>query len=101
MSSPFLVSPLKIPYPFILLLLTNPPTPASLPWHSPTLGHRAFTAPRASPLNNRPCSQLWKYKTKVEIDPVLKKCHHQAWRDIRKEEGLEKGKEEKKDEVVQ
>ena len=24
-----------------------PPTPTSLPWHSPTLGHRTFTGPRA------------------------------------------------------
>jgi hypothetical protein len=24
-----------------------PPTPASLPWHSPTLGHRTLTGPRA------------------------------------------------------
>jgi hypothetical protein len=30
-------------------LLPNPPTPASWPWHSPTLGHRAFIGPRASP----------------------------------------------------
>jgi hypothetical protein len=27
---------------------THPPTPHSLPSHSPTLGHRAFTGPRAS-----------------------------------------------------
>ena len=32
-----------------LPLLTNLPTPASWPWHSPTLGHWAFTGPRASP----------------------------------------------------
>jgi hypothetical protein len=32
-----------------LTVLTNPPTPASLSWHSPTLGHRAFTGPRAFP----------------------------------------------------
>ena len=33
---------------------TNPPTPASWPWHSPTLGHRAFTGPRASsPIDDR------------------------------------------------
>jgi hypothetical protein len=32
-----------------LLLLTNSPTPASWPWHSPTLGHRAFIGQRASP----------------------------------------------------
>jgi hypothetical protein len=28
---------------------THSPTPASLPSHSPTLGHQAFTGPRASP----------------------------------------------------
>ena len=27
----------------------HPPTSASPPWHSPTLGHQAFTGPRASP----------------------------------------------------
>jgi hypothetical protein len=31
-----------------LPLLSNPPTPASWPWHSLTLGHRTFTGPRAS-----------------------------------------------------
>jgi hypothetical protein len=30
-------------------LLTNPPTPASWPWHSPILEHRTFPGPRASP----------------------------------------------------
>ena len=50
MLSPFLVSPPKSPYPLPLPLLTNPPTPAtSWPWHSTTLGHRAFPGPRASP----------------------------------------------------
>ena len=47
MLSPFLVSPPKIPYP-----LFCPPAPtysASWPRHSPTLGHRTFTGPRASP----------------------------------------------------
>jgi hypothetical protein len=29
-------------------LITNPPTPASCPWHS-ILGHRTFTGSRASP----------------------------------------------------
>ena len=32
-----------------LPLLTNPPTSASLSWHSPTLGHQAFSGSRASP----------------------------------------------------
>jgi hypothetical protein len=30
-------------------LLMSPPTPASWPWHSPILGHRTFTGPRAYP----------------------------------------------------
>jgi hypothetical protein len=38
--------------PFSLPLLTNPPIPASWSWHSPTLGHRAFTRPRTSPSND-------------------------------------------------
>jgi hypothetical protein len=46
MLSPFLDSPQKIPYP-----LHPPPTPQpthshSWYWHSPILGHRAFTGPR-------------------------------------------------------
>ena len=49
MLSPFLDSPLKTPYLLPLPLLTNPPTPASWPWHSPTLEHRAFIEQRASP----------------------------------------------------
>jgi hypothetical protein len=47
--SPFLVSPLKTLYPIPLPLFTNPPSPTSLSWHSPTLGHRAFSGPCASP----------------------------------------------------
>jgi hypothetical protein len=39
MLSPFLVSPLKTPYP--IPLLNNLPTPASLSWHFPILGHQA------------------------------------------------------------
>jgi hypothetical protein len=37
-----------------LPLLTNPPTPASLSWHSTIKVHRAFTRPRASPLLDVP-----------------------------------------------
>jgi hypothetical protein len=47
MLSTFLVSPPKTLS--LLPLLTNPPTPAFWPWPSPTLGHRAFSGPRASP----------------------------------------------------
>jgi hypothetical protein len=43
---------------------THPPTPASPPWHSPTLGHQAFTGPRASPpidaQQDHPlCATIW------------------------------------------
>ena len=49
MLSSFLVSPLKnhLP-PRTFPLITNPPTPTFWPWHSPTLGRRAFTGPRVS-----------------------------------------------------
>ena len=50
MLSPFLLIPPKNPYPIPPPLLTNPPPPTFLTWHSPTLGHRAFTGPMASPL---------------------------------------------------
>ena len=49
MLSLFLISPLKISTCFSLPLLPNPPTPISWPRHSPILGHRTFTGPRASP----------------------------------------------------
>ena len=47
---PFPYLPSKhTPIPSPLSLLTNPTTPTSWLWHSPTLGHQAFTGPRASP----------------------------------------------------
>jgi hypothetical protein len=49
MLSSFLISPLKLPNPSYLPLLTNPPTPAFWSYISPTLGHGVFTGPRASP----------------------------------------------------
>jgi hypothetical protein len=49
MISHFLISPLKITYSLTSPLITNPHTPTSFSWHSPTLGHRAFTGTRASP----------------------------------------------------
>jgi hypothetical protein len=54
MLSPFPLSPSQPPYPILSLpttmrVLPHPPTPISLPWHSPTLGHRAFPGPRAFP----------------------------------------------------
>ena len=49
MLSHFLISPLKAPY-HMLPILTNPPTPTSLSWHSLTLGQWAFSEPSASPI---------------------------------------------------
>jgi hypothetical protein len=47
---PFYDFPFKNPLsPSPIILLTNPPTPASWPWHSPILGHKTFTGQRASP----------------------------------------------------
>jgi hypothetical protein len=43
-------SPLKPSYPICTPLLTNLLTPFSWPWNFPTLGNRAFTGPRDSPL---------------------------------------------------
>jgi hypothetical protein len=40
--------PRKLPISSPLPLLTNPLTPTFLSWHFPTLGHQAFTGPRAS-----------------------------------------------------
>jgi hypothetical protein len=50
MLFPFLVSPPKILSPFPLY--PNLPIPASWPWHSPILGHRAFTR-ASSPIDNQ------------------------------------------------
>ena len=41
------------PIPSPLSLLTNPTIPTSWLWHSPTLGHQAFTALRASPTDEQ------------------------------------------------
>jgi len=54
MLSSFQVSPPQTPYPIppppaSMRVLSHPPTPTSLPWHSPILGHQVFPGPRASP----------------------------------------------------
>jgi hypothetical protein len=49
MLSPFLVSPLKIPYPLPHSSALQPTHSHSKSWHSPILGYRAFTGPRTSP----------------------------------------------------
>jgi hypothetical protein len=38
-----------LPPPASMRVFFHPPTSASLPSNSPTLGHQAFTGPRASP----------------------------------------------------
>ena len=53
MLSPFLVSPLEIPYPILtppasIRVFPHLTTHSCLPpWHSPTLGHQAFTVSKA------------------------------------------------------
>ena len=63
MLSPFLISSPKTPLSHPLPLLTNLPTPASLSWHSPTLGHQSFIGPRAPPLidvpQGHPLLHMW------------------------------------------
>jgi hypothetical protein len=62
---PFSHFPLKIAlsHPSSFPLLTNPLIPTSLSWHYPTLGHRAFTGQRASPLTDvqqgHPLLNMW------------------------------------------
>jgi hypothetical protein len=76
MLSPFLVSPLKIPYPLPLPLLTNPPTPASWPWHSPMLGHRTFTGLKtSSPIDD----QLGHPLLHMQIETLVPPCVFFDW----------------------
>ena len=72
--SPFLVSPGKPPIPFPVPLLTNPPT--SKPWHSPILGNRAFTGPKASPPTDaRQCYPLLHKR----LEPWVPLCVFFGW----------------------
>ena len=52
-------------------LFTNLPTLASLSWHSPALGHRAFTGPRTSPPidvhQGHPLLHMW-------LEPLVLPC---------------------------
>jgi hypothetical protein len=74
MLSPFLVSPLKTPYP--LPLLTNPPISASWPWHSSILGHRTFIGPRASPpIDDRLRHPL----LHMQLEPRVPPCVFFGW----------------------
>jgi hypothetical protein len=64
------------PAPSSLPLLSNPPTPACWTWHFPTLGHRAFTGPRASPciddLQGHPLLHM-------QLEPWIPPCVFFGW----------------------
>jgi hypothetical protein len=47
--SPLQKSLIQFPLSSPMRVLYHPPTPVFLPWHSPTLGHRTFTGPKAFP----------------------------------------------------
>jgi hypothetical protein len=57
-------------------LLTNLPTPAPWPWHSPTLGHRAFTGPRASPPTDDRLGHSLLHK---QLEPWVPPCVFFCW----------------------
>jgi hypothetical protein len=50
-------------------------TPTSLPWHSPTLGHLAFTGTRASPIDARQCHPL----LHMQLEPWVPPCVLFGW----------------------
>ena len=59
MMSPFLFPLWKPTIPSPLPLLTNPPTPTSLSWHTPTMRHQALSGPRASLPIDDPLGHPW------------------------------------------
>ena len=75
MISPFPVSLPESPY-FIVppsasvSMFPHPPTPESSPWHSPTLGHQAFTGPRASP----PIDVWLGHPLHIRLEPWVSPC---------------------------
>ena len=70
MLSPFLVFPPKTPMASLLPLLTNPSTPASRPWHSPTLGLRALPEPRTSSIDD----QIGHPLLHMQLEPRVPTC---------------------------
>ena len=60
------------PYP----LLTNLLTSAFLSWHSPTLGHQAFTRPIASPLIDVPQGHPLLH---MQLEPRVPPCVLFGW----------------------
>jgi hypothetical protein len=73
---------LKPPIPSLLPLLlwgcsnTHPPTPTSLPSHSPIVGHRPFTGPRASPPFD---VQQGHSLLHMQLEPWVPPCVHFGW----------------------
>jgi hypothetical protein len=79
MLSPFLISPPETLHPFppsCFYEVCPQPTPASPPWHSPALGHRAVTGSRASlPIDDwqgHPLLQIW-------LEPWVPLCVLLGW----------------------
>jgi hypothetical protein len=76
MLSPFLVSPPKIPYPLPPLPVPQPTHSHSWSWHSPILGHRTFTGPRASPpIDDRLVHPL----LHIQLEPQISPCVFFDW----------------------
>ena len=61
---------------------THPLTPTFLPWHSPTLQHRAFTGPRASPpIDAQQGHSLLHMRMEQWVSPcVLFGCWFSPWK---------------------
>jgi hypothetical protein len=63
-------------WPASMRVFRHPPTPASPPWHSPTLGHQAFTGPRAflpiDVLQSHPLLH-------IPLEPWIPPCVHFGW----------------------
>jgi hypothetical protein len=76
MLSPSLVSPPKIPYPLLPSHAPQSTHSHSWPWHSPILGHRAFTGPRASPPID---DQLGHPLLHIQLEPQVPPCAFFDW----------------------
>jgi hypothetical protein len=81
MLSPFLVSPPKIPY-LLHLPLFPTHTLHSWSWHSPLLGHKTFTGPRASPPID---DSLGHPLLNIQLEPQIPPCVFFDWRFSSKE----------------
>ena len=76
MLFPFLVSPLKTPYPLLTPSAHQPTHSHCWPWHSPILWHKAFTEPRASPrIDDRVGQPL----LHMQLEPWVPPCVLFGW----------------------